>query len=334
MRIGINGFGRIGKNFLKAVIERHPDLNVVALNDLSSPKDCAHLLKYDSTYGPYERPVSAESGAITVAGRRIAVLAHKDPKQIPWRDHQVDVVVECTGLFTEADKARGHLEAGAKKVIISAPAKGEDLTMCMGVNHTDYDSKIHHIISNASCTTNCLAAAVSPLVAALGWKRGFMTTIHSYTNDQNVLDGPHKDLRRARAAAGNIIPTSSGAAKALYLTIPEVKGSFDGFALRVPTATVSMCYLVAQVKRATSVDEVGEIIRTAASSGPLSGILGHTSDDVVSSDLRRSPLSAVVDMKLTQVQGDLLQLCVWYDNEWGYACRLADAAAYVGQQFS
>ena len=329
MRIGINGFGRIGKNFVKALMERHPSLTVAAINDLGSPKECAHLFKYDSTYGPYQGNVTSDADSITVDGRRMAMLAHKSPQDIPWRDHGAELIIESTGLFTEAKAAAGHLHAGARKVLISAPAKGEDLTLCMGVNHGQYDDAAHHIVSNASCTTNCLAASLSPLVAALGWQRGFMTTVHAYTNDQNVLDAPHKDLRRARAAASNIIPTSSGAAKALYLTIPEVRGTFDGFALRVPTATVSMCYLVAQVGRETSREEIGDIITQAAAQGPLKGILGHTADAVVSSDLRRSPYSAIVDMQLTQCSGDLLQLCVWYDNEWGYACRLADAAAHL-----
>lgn len=324
MRIGINGFGRIGKNYLKALIERYPDHEVVAINDLAPAKDCAHLFKYDSNYGTYAADVAAGDGHITVAGRKIAILAEREPQALPWRRLGVDLVIESTGLFTDASRARGHITAGAKKVIISAPAKGEDLTVCLGVNGDAYDAKTHHIVSNASCTTNCLAAALSPVVSKLGWRRGFMTTIHSYTNDQNILDAPHKDLRRARAAATNIIPTSSGAAKALYLTIPEVRGTFDGFALRVPTATVSMCYLVAHVRDETTREALTEIITAAAASGPLRGILGHTEDDVVSSDLKRSPYSAVVDTQLTQCMGDLLQLCVWYDNEWGYASRLAD----------
>ena len=324
MRIGINGFGRIGKNYLKALIERYPAHEVVAINDLAPAKDCAHLFKYDSTYGPYPAAVAAGDASITVDGRKIAILAHREPAQLPWRQLGVELVIESTGLFTDAARARGHLQAGAKKVIISTPAKGEDITICLGVNGDAYDAAAHHIVSNASCTTNCLAAALSPVVASLGWRRGFMTTIHSYTNDQNILDAPHKDLRRARSAATNIIPTSSGAAKALYLTIPQVRGTFDGFALRVPTATVSMCYLVAHVNQETSREGLSEIIRAAAATGPLKGILGHTDDDVVSSDLRRSPYSAVVDSQLTQCMGDLLQLCVWYDNEWGYASRLAD----------
>jgi glyceraldehyde 3-phosphate dehydrogenase len=324
MRIGINGFGRIGKNYLKALIERYPDHEVVAINDLSPAKDCAHLFKYDSNYGPYPSPVSSTGEMLHVGDRAIHIVAHKNPHELPWKKLGVDLVIECTGRFTDGVAARGHLAAGAQKVIISAPAKGEDLTVCMGVNDEDYKPDQHHIISNASCTTNCLAASLSPIVQAYGWRRGFMTTIHSYTNDQNILDAPHQDMRRARAAATNIIPTSSGAAKALYLTIPEVQGSFDGFALRVPTATVSMCYLVAHVQKETDRAAISKVITQAAASGPLRGILGHTSEDVVSSDLKRSPLSAIVDMQLTQCMGDLLQLCVWYDNEWGYASRLAD----------
>ena len=331
MRIGINGFGRIGKNYLKALKERHPELQVVAVNDLSTAAECAHLFKYDSTYGTYPGTVEAQGDSLIIDGRTVRMVAHKDPASIDWRGLGVDLVIESTGHFTDATKARGHLDAGAKKVIISAPAKNEDITICMGVNHQSYDAAKHHIISNASCTTNCLAATLSPVVKNLGWRKGFMTTIHAATNDQNVLDAPHKDLRRARAASVNIIPTSSGAAKALYLTIDEVKGSFDGFALRVPTTTVSMVYLVAQVKHDTTKEALGALIKQAADQGPLKGILGYTHDPVVSSDLRRSPMSATVDMQLTQCMGDLLQLCVWYDNEWGYACRLADASAYVAR---
>ncbi|MBV9333039.1 MAG: aldehyde dehydrogenase, partial [Candidatus Eremiobacteraeota bacterium] len=246
MRIGINGFGRIGRNFTKAIVERHPEIEIAAVNDLIDASQCAHLFKYDSNYGAYAGDVSGADGMLSIDDRKIRVCAERDPGKLPWKDLGVDVVVESTGLFTDAAKARAHIDGGgAKKVIISAPAKGEDITIVLGVNDKQYDPGAHHVISNASCTTNCLATAVKPVVDELGWVKGFMTTIHSYTNDQNVLDGPHKDPRRARNAATNIVPTSTGAAKALYLTIPEVEGTFDGFALRVPTPTVSMIYLVA-----------------------------------------------------------------------------------------
>ena len=268
MRIGINGFGRIGRNFTKALLERHPNVEIAAVNDLTSAAECAHLFKYDSNYGTFEGAVSAIGDAITIDGNTIKVLAERDPGKLPWKDLGVEVVIESTGIFTDASRARAHIDGGgAKKVIISAPAKGEDITLVLGVNDDRYDAAKHHIISNASCTTNCLATAVKPIVDELGWVKGFMSTIHSYTNDQNILDAPHKDLRRARNAATNIIPTSTGAAKALYLTIPEIKGTFDGFALRVPTPTVSMIYLVAQVKRETTRDEVNAILRRAAAGG-------------------------------------------------------------------
>jgi len=329
MRIGINGFGRIGRNFAKSLIERHPDVTIVALNDLTSAAECAHLFKYDSNYGTYEGHVAADGDSMIIDQRRIKVLAERDPGKLPWKDLGVDVVVESTGLFTDAEKARLHISGGgAKKVIISAPAKGEDATLVLGVNDEMYDPDKHHIISNASCTTNCLATAVKPLVDHLGWVKGFMTTVHSYTNDQNILDAPHKDIRRARNAATNIIPTSSGAAKALYLTIPEVKGSFEGFALRVPTPTVSMVYLVAQVKRETTRDEVNAILRSDAA-GRLKPYVQYTEEELVSSDFKRSPYSSIIDAKLTQVVGDMVQVCAWYDNEWGYSCRLADLTSMI-----
>jgi glyceraldehyde 3-phosphate dehydrogenase len=329
MRIGINGFGRIGRNFAKALIERHPGIQIVAVNDLTSAAECAHLFKYDSNYGPYDGDVSVSGDTIAVGSQHIKVLAERDPAKLPWKDLGVDVVIESTGLFTDAEKARAHVTGGgAKKVIISAPAKGEDVTLVLGVNENVYDPAKHTIISNASCTTNCLATAVKPLVDHLGWVKGFMTTIHSYTNDQNILDAPHKDIRRARNAATNIVPTSSGAAKALYLTIPEVKGTFDGFALRVPTPTVSMVYLVAQVKKETTRDEVNAILRADAE-GPLKKYVQYTEEELVSSDFKRSPYSSIIDSKLTQAQGDLVQICAWYDNEWGYSCRLADLTAMV-----
>ncbi len=329
MRIGINGFGRIGRNFTKALLGRYPDLQIAAVNDLIPAAECAHLFKYDSNYGAYSGEVSSDADSITVDGQTIKVLAERDPGKLPWRDLGVDVVVESTGIFTDAAKARAHIDGGgAKKVIISAPAKGEDVTLVLGVNGDRYDPLKHDVISNASCTTNCLATAVKPIVDNLGWVRGFMTTIHSYTNDQNVLDGPHKDLRRARNAATNIIPTSTGAAKALYLTIPEVQGTFDGFALRVPTPTVSMIYLVVQVKKETTREEVNAILRGEAQT-TLKEYVQYTEEELVSSDFKGSPYSSIIDGKLTNANGDLIQIAAWYDNEWGYSCRLADLTQMI-----
>ena len=329
MRIGINGFGRIGRNYLKALMERHPSLEVAAVNDLTSAAECAHLFKYDSNYGTFPGEVRASGNSITIEGRHITVTAERDPAKIPWSSFGVDVVIESTGLFTDAVKARAHMDGGgAKKVIISAPAKGEDITLVLGVNDRNYDPAKHHIISNASCTTNCLATAVKPIVDALGWKKGFMSTIHSYTNDQNILDAPHKDLRRARNAATNIIPTSTGAAKALYLTIPEIEGTFDGFSLRVPTPTVSMVYLVAQTKKETTKDELNAILKAAAM-GPMKHVMTYTEEELVSSDFKRNSSSSILDAHLTNANGDLIQIAAWYDNEWGYSCRLADVTAMV-----
>jgi glyceraldehyde 3-phosphate dehydrogenase len=331
LRIGINGFGRIGRNFTKALIERHPGVEIAAINDLTSAAECAHLFKYDSNYGTYPGKVTGEGDTLTIGDRSIKVMAERDPAKLPWKDLGVDVVIESTGLFTDAAKARAHIDGGgAKKVLISAPAKGEDITVVLGVNDGDYDPAKHNIISNASCTTNCLATAVKPIVDKLGWVRGFMTTIHSYTNDQNILDAPHKDWRRARNAATNIIPTSTGAAKALYLTIPEVQGTFDGFALRVPTPTVSLIYLVVQTKRETTKEELNGILRDAAN-GPLSEYVEYTEEELVSSDFKRNPHSSIIDGKLTNVLGDLIQVAAWYDNEWGYSCRLADLTDRVLQ---
>jgi glyceraldehyde 3-phosphate dehydrogenase len=329
MRIGINGFGRIGRNFTKALLERHPGIEIAAINDLIDARQCAHLFKYDSNYGAYAGDVSSGDGTLCIDDQTIRVFAERDPGKLPWRDLGVDVVVESTGLFTDAAKARAHIDGGgAKKVIISAPATGEDITIVLGVNDKRYDPAAHHVISNASCTTNCLATAVKPVVDALGWVKGFMTTVHSYTNDQNVLDGPHKDPRRARNAATNIVPTSTGAAKALYLTIPEVKGSFDGFALRVPTPTVSMIYLVAQTRRPATRDELNEILRGAAA-GEMSKYVAYTEEELVSSDFKKDPHSSIIDSKLNNANGDLVQIAAWYDNEWGYSCRLAELTAMV-----
>ncbi len=329
MRIGINGFGRIGRNFTKALMERHPQVEIAAINDLTSAAECAHLFKYDSNYGTFDGEVSASGDTLLVDGRNIRVMAERDPGKLPWKSLGVDVVIESTGLFTDAAKARSHIDGGgAQKVLISAPAKGEDITIVLGVNDASYDPLAHHVISNASCTTNCLATAVKPIVDRLGWVKGFMTTIHSYTNDQNILDAPHKDLRRARNAATNIIPTSTGAAKALYLTIPEVEGTFDGFSLRVPTPTVSMIYLVVQTKKPTTREGLNAILRAAAE-GELSKYVAYTEEELVSSDFKRNPNSSVIDAKLTNAIGDLVQIGAWYDNEWGYSCRLADLTAMV-----
>jgi glyceraldehyde 3-phosphate dehydrogenase len=329
MRIGINGFGRIGRNYAKALMERHPGIEIAAVNDLTSAAESAHLFKYDSNYGTFPGSVSVGDGTIDIDGRKIKIFAERDPAKIPWSTLGVDVVIESTGFFTDADKARAHIDGGgAKKVIISAPAKGDDITLVLGVNDQLYDSSKHHIISNASCTTNCLGPAVKVVVDEFGWVKAFMSTIHSYTNDQNILDAPHKDLRRARNAATNIVPTSTGAAKALYLAIPEVKGAFDGLALRVPTPTVSMVYLVAVVKKATTKDELNAALKRAAE-GPLKHVLQYTEEELVSSDFKRNPYSSIVDAKLTGAQGDLIQLALWYDNEWGYSCRLADVTQLV-----
>ncbi|HKE36836.1 MAG TPA: type I glyceraldehyde-3-phosphate dehydrogenase [Candidatus Baltobacteraceae bacterium] len=329
MRIGINGFGRIGRNFAKALLEHYPHVEIAAVNDLTSAAECAHLFKWDSNYGPYDGDVTSDGDTISVNGKRIKVLAERDPGKLPWKDLGADVVIESTGLFTDGAKARAHIDGGgAKKVIISAPAKGEDITVVLGVNDKSYDPAKHNVISNASCTTNCLATAVKPIVDNLGWVKGFMTTIHSYTNDQNILDAPHKDIRRARNAATNIVPTSTGAAKALYLTIPEVEGTFDGFALRVPTPTVSMIYLVAQTKKATTKEELNRILRSAAE-GDLQKYVQYTEEELVSSDFKHNPHSSIIDAKLNNANGDLVQIAAWYDNEWGYSCRLADLTAMV-----
>jgi len=329
MRIGINGFGRIGRNFTKALLERHPDVELVAVNDLTSAAESAHLFKYDSNYGTFAGSVTVDGDSIVIDGRPLKIFAERDPGKIPWRDLGVDVVVESTGIFTDAAKARAHIDGGgAKKVLISAPAKGEDITLVLGVNDRDYDPAKHNIISNASCTTNCLATAVKPIVDAFGWQRGFMSTIHSYTNDQNILDAPHKDLRRARNAATNIVPTSTGAAKALFLVIPEIEGTFDGIALRVPTPTVSLIYLVAQIKKAATREEINAALKGASENG-LRDIIEYTEEELVSVDFKRNPHSSIIDGKLTNANGDLIQIAAWYDNEWGYSCRLADVAQMI-----
>jgi glyceraldehyde 3-phosphate dehydrogenase len=328
-RVGINGFGRIGRQSLKALIERAPDVEVVAVNDLVDTQMNALLFKHDSTYGAYPGDVSHTDDAIIVDGREIKVLKEKDPATLPWGDLGVDIVVESTGIFTSAEKARAHLDAGAKKVIISAPAKGEDITVVLGVNDDKYDPASHHIISNASCTTNCLAPAAKVVHDLLGIQRGLMNTIHSYTNDQRILDVAHKDPRRARSAGQNIIPTTTGAAKALALVIPDLKGKFDGFSLRVPTPTVSVVDFTAEVGRETSVDEINDAFRTAAA-GPLKGILGVSDEPLVSTDFKGDERSSIIDSESTMViGGTMVKVIAWYDNEWGYSCRVADLVAHV-----
>ncbi len=332
IRVGINGFGRIGRQVLKAINQGgFSDLfEVVAVNDLTDAKTLAHLLKYDSTYGRYDADIAADDGVIHVDGAALKVFAEKDPAAIPWGAEGVDLVIESTGRFTSAEKAKAHLDAGAKKVIITAPAKGEDITIVLGVNEQAYDPNKHHIISNASCTTNCLAPVAKVVLECFGIKRGLMTTIHSYTNDQVILDAPHKDLRRARSAGLNIIPTTTGAARALALVLPELKGKFDGFSLRVPTATVSVVDFVAETEKLVTVDAVNQAFREAAQSDALRGILGVTDEPLVSSDLRQDPRSAIVDALSTMVMGEtMVKVIAWYDNEWGYSCRVADLVALV-----
>jgi glyceraldehyde 3-phosphate dehydrogenase len=328
-RIGINGFGRIGRQSLRAVIERAPELEVVAINDVVSPSTNALLFKHDSTYGAYPGTVDATASSLIVDGREIAVLTERDPAALPWRELGVDIVLESTGVFKTADKARAHLDAGARTVVISAPSKGEDLTVVLGVNQDRYDPARHHLISNASCTTNCLAPAVKVVHELLGIERGLMNTIHSYTNDQHVLDVAHKDPRRARAAGLNIIPTTTGAAKALALVIPELAGRFDGFSLRVPTPTVSVVDFTADVSRPTTVEEINDAFRAAAD-GPMAGILGVSDEPLVSTDFRGDPRSSIIDAASTMViGGTLVKVIAWYDNEWGYSCRLADLMALI-----
>jgi glyceraldehyde 3-phosphate dehydrogenase (phosphorylating) len=333
-RIGINGFGRIGRQVFKAIHDHYlEDIEVVAVNDLTDPKTNAHLLKYDSTYGAFPGEISAVDGAISVDGQRTKVIAERDPASIPWQDLGVELVVESTGRFTSADKARAHIDGGgAKKVIISAPAKGEDLTIVLGVNDHMYDPAQHQVISNASCTTNCIAPVVKVMHEAFGVNQGFMTTIHSYTNDQVILDTVHEDLRRARSAGINIIPTTTGAAKAVTLVIPELKGRLDGMAFRVPTATVSVCDFVANVERSVTIDEVNEVFRDAATES-LRRYLGYCEEPLVSSDFKGNPLSSIFDSLSTMViGGHLVKAVSWYDNEWGYACRVADLCAFMADK--
>ncbi len=332
VRVGINGFGRIGRQSLKALIERAPGVEVVAVNDIVDVATNALLFKHDSTYGAYPGAVSHTDDAIVVDGREIRVLRETDPAALPWRDLGVDIVVESTGRFTDADKARAHLDAGARKVIISAPAKKEDVTIVLGVNEAAYDPARHAIISNASCTTNCLAPAAK--VVHDGWtiRRGLMNTIHSYTNDQRILDVAHKDPRRARSAGLNIIPTTTGAARALALVIPDLKGKFDGFSLRVPTPTVSVVDFTAELERSASLEELNASFRAAAA-GPMKGILGVSDEPLVSTDFRGDARSSIIDAPSTMVLGgNFVKVIAWYDNEWGYSCRVADLVKYVGDR--
>ena len=333
IRIGINGFGRIGRNTLRAAKKLGMDLDFVAVNDLTDTKTLAHLLKYDSVHGRFPGEVKAEKDALVVDGDSVRVLTEKDPSKLPWKDLGVDVVLESTGRFTDRDQAALHLAGGAKKVIISAPAKKEDITLVYGVNHQDYDPARHHIISNASCTTNCLVPVVRVILDRFGFVSGFMTTVHSYTNDQQILDLPHKDLRRARAAALSIIPTTTGAAKATSLVIPEVKGKIDGVSLRVPTPDVSVVALTCVVEKTTTADEVNDAFRKAAAAGPLKGVLVVSDEPLVSVDYIGSLYSSTVDSLSTNVvNGTLVNVTSWYDNEMGYSARCADLMRYVGER--
>ena len=328
--VGINGFGRIGRNFYRAIVAAGAtDIDVVGINDLTDTTTLAHLLKYDSILGRFPLPVSAGEGSLTVGGRTIRVTAEKDPALLPWRELGVDIVIEATGYFTDAPAARAHITAGARKVIISAPAKNEDITIVMGVNEGDYDSERDSVISNASCTTNCLAPMAKVLDDSFGIERGMMTTIHAYTNDQRILDFPHPDLRRARAAAINMIPTTTGAAKAIGLVLPQLKGRLDGYAMRVPTPTGSATDLTVELKRSATVAEINTAMKVA-SEGALMGILHYTEDPIVSTDIVTDPASVVFDSGLTNSMGTLVKVVGWYDNEWGYSNRLIDLTQYVG----
>jgi glyceraldehyde 3-phosphate dehydrogenase len=333
MKVGINGFGRIGRQVYKALRDYYPDdIQVVAVNDLTDNHTLAHLLQYDSNYGPLDADVSATEDTIIVDGEEIRAFAERDPAKLPWGDIGAEIVIESTGVFTDAERAKAHLTGGAKKIIITAPAKGEDITVVMGVNHNRYDPREHTIVSNASCTTNCLAPVAKVILEKFGIVKGLVTTVHSYTNDQVILDYPHKDLRRARAAAMNIIPTTTGAAKALALVIPELKGKFDGFSLRVPTPTVSIIDFVAQIERTATAQEInGALIE--ASENELVDILDYTEEPLVSMDFKGDPHSSIVDGLSTMVIGEnLVKVIAWYDNEWGYACRVADLTQFMAEK--
>jgi glyceraldehyde 3-phosphate dehydrogenase len=333
VRVGINGFGRIGRQVLKAMLDFYPnDLEVVAFNDLDKPETMAHLLKYDSNYGKFPGTVEVVEGGLKVNGRMIKAFAEKEPSKLPWKDMGVDIVIESTGKFTDKEKCQAHFDAGARKVIISAPSKGEDLTIVMGVNHDKYDPAKHHLLSNASCTTNCLAPAAKVVNDNWVIRRALMTTIHAYTNDQKILDMPHKDLRRARGAALSMIPTTTGAAKAVALVIPELKGKFDGLAVRVPTPTVSLVDFVADVEKDVTTEELRAAFKAAAE-GPMKGILGVSEEPLVSVDFKGDDRSSIVDMGSTMAfQGTMVKVMTWYDNEWGYSVRTADLAKLIADK--
>jgi glyceraldehyde 3-phosphate dehydrogenase len=328
VKVGINGFGRIGRNFFRALVASGADLEVVAVNDLTDNKTLAHLLKYDSILGRFPGEVAYDDDALIVDGKEIKAFAEKDPAQLPWGELGVDIVIESTGFFVDATKAKAHIDAGAKKVLISAPAKNEDITIVMGVNDNLYDNAVHNIISNASCTTNCLAPMAKALNDALGIERGLMTTIHAYTQDQNLQDGPHKDLRRSRAAALNMVPTTTGAAKAVALVLPELKGKLDGYAMRVPTPTGSATDLTFEASRETTVEEVNAIVKAAADGK----VLVYTEDEIVSKDIETDPASCVFDAGLTKVIGNQVKVVGWYDNEWGYSNRLVNLTELVASK--
>ncbi len=330
-RVGINGFGRIGRNYFRAALEQNADLDIVAVNDLTSPETLAHLLKYDSVTGRIGADVEVRDGDLVVGGKTIKVLAERDPSNLPWKDLGVDIVIESTGFFTKAEDAKKHLDSGAKKVLISAPGKGADRTIVMGVNDGEYDPATDNIVSNASCTTNCLAPLAKVINDAFGIEKGLMTTVHAYTADQNLQDGPHRDLRRARAAALNIVPTTTGAAKAIGLVIPELDGKLDGFALRVPVPTGSVTDLTVTLAREASVQEINDAYK-AASDGPLNGYLRYTDEPLVSSDIVTDPASCIFDSGLTRVMGNQIKVVGWYDNEWGYSCRLVDLTTMVASK--
>ncbi len=331
IKVGINGFGRIGRNFFRAALAEGADFEIVGVNDLTDNKTLAHLLKYDTVLGKFPKEVTFDDDAIYVDGKAIKALAERDPANLPWAELGADIVIESTGFFTDAEKAKAHIAAGAKKVIISAPAKNEDATFVVNVNHTDYDPASHHVISNASCTTNCLAPVAKALNDALGIEKGLMTTVHAYTGDQNLQDGPHKDLRRARAAAQNIVPTSTGAAKAVALVLPELKGKLDGFAMRVPTITGSATDLTFEASKETTIEEVNAAVKAAAE-GAMAGTLSYVEDDIVSSDIVGDPHQSIFDAKLTKVQGNMVKIVSWYDNEWGYSTSLVKLTTYVGER--
>jgi glyceraldehyde 3-phosphate dehydrogenase (phosphorylating) len=329
-RVGINGFGRIGRNFLRAQLQHGGDFEIVAANDIGDTTTMAYLLKHDSVLGPLDVPVEAGDGSITVGGHEIRLFSERDPADLPWADLGVDVAIESTGLFTKRPDAEKHLQAGAKKVVISAPATDPDVTLVLGVNDREYDPEQHNIVSNASCTTNCVAPVAKVLHEAYGIERGFMTTIHAYTNDQNVLDLPHKDLRRARAAAINLIPTSTGAARAIGVVLPDLKGKVDGMSMRAPVPTGSIVDLAVQVRSEPTVEEVNELFRSQADQGDLEGILQYTDEPIVSTDIVHSSYSSIFDSGLTMANGPLVKVFSWYDNEWGYSCRLVDLVAKIG----